>query len=455
MIKNIFVTILISIVTLTLNAQFNLRTYQPISSDYYFKGDTLFTAIEIKFNKDINTSSGASIVVGTKRDMKIFSPIADNLTIDNIEIYSTVDAQTAVNVTIKNITVSRCNIHHVHWGVRFATDLNGYNNNLHNKVNLIQNWIHDTKDDGVFIQYQHNILIRENYIWNVNMNYVLPSSGSGGDCIQISYLADSILVLDNVLDHSSMGDKFCLIFGSTASANGYALIKGNVMKGVDYEDYIKENPTTRKVNSLMYIQPHGNITICGNVFICGTNAWYELNTNVSNVEAYNNYFYNQVECLRLAQTWNNNIHNNTFEQGLSSYISDYANGDFIVKNVYYTNILYPKLKIANVGSNIPLEWSALIDPKTIPFNYGCPEYVKSRLSIPKYTFDTIDITNYYLIYKDTLIVHIKDTVIQHFDTINVFEKIKIMPVSIDSIMNESINQYFENIQPKDIKIEIK
>lgn len=451
-----FITTIIGLfIAFILNAQdvFNLRTYQPISENYYFKGDTLYTGIEIKNNKSLTKQSGAVKIVGLKYDMKVISPQVDGLTISGLEICSMADAQSAINCPLKTITIRNCNIHDCHWGIRAASTQANFNNSLPKRITIINTWIHDTKDDGVFTQFQKRIDMDSCWIYNVNKDYWLLNSTSGGDCLQFSSFTDTIYIRNSIIDHSTSGDKFCLIMGAVNQYFGLAVIENNVFKGVPDWVRERENNTTHTVkgNSLIYFQPFKTIIFRNNICIGGSHGIYEYDAGTCNLIAYNNYFWGQVQAFRPSVAWANNVYNNTFDYGLATYISDEPTDDIYSKNVFYTNKNYPGLKISSYGNYKPAVWTALVDPKTIPYGWGCSPQIKSKfLTRPEVYIDTIRHNEYYFTARDTLIK--RDTLIHIFDTntINYYRKVEILPISIDSVVTNYLKQYFEKT-----KVEIK
>lgn len=413
--KTIIILIL-SALSLAVNAQvFDLHNYKPASSDYLFRNDTLFTAYQITVNTAKYSSlTGAKTIVysgGRGKVLTISGP--GNFELTGIEIYST-EGQAICAVLIQDsgtVTIDKCNLHNCEWGVRA---FNGFNSHI-----VVKNsWIHDTRDDGIFAQNTNNWTIEYNIIDRVNQAYFTKSPG-GGDCIQIAYRQGHLHIHHNYLDHSDMGNKFCIIVGSNDYPEAMLNFHDNVLIGRSYADKLREDPLTHTVesNSCMYLKTI-NSDIRNNVFINGMNAIFQGGSPVVYFKAWNNMFIGQYECLSLSGTWLNEISNNTFKNGIKSYFKGSATGDSIYNNKLDLKQI-TEASSRNLYANQPAYWTY---SKTDRFGYGCSKALELRAN----TETVIDTVPYY-------------------DSIPV-EKIVKVPVYDTIGTAEVIRDYFNNAQ---------
>ena len=156
------------------------------------------------------------------------------------------------------------------WGIR------GYTQGFR----IIGNEIHDTKDDGIFVQNVSFFEIGNNTIYRVNTNWVAPTtpqSEAAGDGIQLAQ-ADMWWVHDNDIDRTSSGNKFCFI----ADVTTYGIFEGNSLQGpLD----------TQEGGASIYLSESGGgqFVIRGND-INGPNPGSSIYTHALGVEIYENDF---------------------------------------------------------------------------------------------------------------------------------------------------------------------
>lgn len=417
-----YLIILGILTSVILNAQvFDLRTYKPISENYRFSGDTLFTAYQIAINTNKYSSlTGAKTIVysgGRGKVISISGP--GDFELIGVEIYST-QGQAICAVLIQdsgNVVIDKCNLHHCEWGIRA---FNGFNSS----ITVRNSWIHDTRDDGIYAENTNDWEICYNTIERVNQAYFTNDPG-GGDCIQIAYRQRFLNIHHNYLDHSDVGNKFCVIVGSTNYPEALLSYHDNILIGRSYADKLREDPTTHTIesNSCMYLKSI-NSGIYNNIFINGMNAIFQGGSPVVYFKAWNNMFIGQYECLSLSGTWLNEISNNTFKNGIKSYFKGSAVGDSIYNNKLDLNRI-TESSCRNLYANQPAYWTY---SKTDRFGFGCSKALELR-AITETVIDTVP----------------------YYDSIPV-EKIVKVPVYDTIGTAAAIRDYFNNAK---INIQIK
>jgi hypothetical protein len=101
-----------------------------------------------------------------------------------------------------------------------------------------------------------------------------------------------------------------------------------------------------------------------------------------------------------------------------------------------------------ISCHVNNDWTAWTIKKDNYAATGAYIYTHQSNNVDFYfQFDT---TAVYTIEKDTLIK--RDTLIYKYITIEYYKKVEILPYSIDSIMDKKINEYFDKIEPKTIKL---
>lgn len=433
------ITILLIFTAVTCNCQksvLDLSTYKSISKDYYISGDTLYTGYAIIINTDIySTVIGSKFIRytgGRNKIIQIYGSGNFEFIGFDVSVARGGVAICAIHISDSaTVIIGYCDLHHVQWGIRA---FQGFNS----KIIVKNTKIHDTEDDGIFAQNTNDWEIYNCHIWNVNMNYWKPNSTSGGDCIQIAYRQGTLNIHHNIFDHSSTGNKFCVIVGATNVIGGSLDFYDNILIARSNADRLAEDATTHKVsgNSCMYLKPLNDYKIYNNTFINGSNAMFQQGSNPSNLEAYNNYFQGQTETISLTNSWVNTIHNNTFTQGITRYFKGSATGDNIHHN-YFSLDNFKESDIKSFFVSQPQTFEYTLVPAN---GYGCSDNITARKSgsfesnpCTVTIYDTvrtiieIPTPKYYDVPRDTLIIH--------------YEKYYKLPFSIDSVMNRLINEY--------------
>ncbi|MFW5803912.1 MAG: right-handed parallel beta-helix repeat-containing protein [bacterium] len=148
-----------------------------------------------------------------------------NVTIQNLEIKSP-RATSCIRGRGKNsnnILIDSLILMNSEWGIRLIDNWSG--------IKILYTKIFGTGDDGIYTKGVNEIEIGHCQIYDVNKKYLInkDESYSGGDCIQISSTCSGVNIHDNVLDHSSTGNKFCIIVESDGDDN--CIIENNTFIG--------------------------------------------------------------------------------------------------------------------------------------------------------------------------------------------------------------------------------
>lgn len=283
-------------------------------------------------NHIINISSSASVTV---KDLEITS---SGNWVSGVAIQGT---------NASNNQVNNCVIHHTQWGVRVITTSAG------NKI--LKSTINDTGDDGIYIKDASNIEIGFCTVFDVNKKYLVnpDQSYSSGDCIQMASTNNlSFNIHDNILDHSSMGNKFCIIawgnnYSGTIERNtliGNAshntsgiylsattktvIVRYNMIKNAEYGIYAYAR-TDAYYNAFannrtgVSLQPSYTFTGRNNVFYnntlygvtSGTNTTLSLRNNIFNITG-------SAKAIKSGSSITSN--NNVFNTQQSGFINNYA-----------------------------------------------------------------------------------------------------------------------------------
>lgn len=221
----------------------------------------------------------------------------------NISSTGTMVAQACISVegTSSNLLIDNCEIHSAEWGIRMPVAVGAAG------FRVLNTTVHNCGDDGIYAKDVKNIEVGYCHVYDVNRKYLInpDQSYSAGDCIQITgnpTVANALQVNihDNILDHSNMGNKFCLI-----------------VVGDYYSGTIERNVMTGSSSSSCIYLWHstGSVTVSKNVLQSGVYGIYSyvndlqvhynkfLNNNIgisvlpssltrTNLTAYNNVFYN-------------------------------------------------------------------------------------------------------------------------------------------------------------------
>jgi len=178
----------------------------------------------------------------------------------------------------------------------FATQWDG--------LTIVYSTIHDCGFDGIVNRYCSQIEIAHNYIYNVNLQFNVAGSEnqllSPGDCIQCNSGGHQVIsVHHNTLDHSTTGNKFCLI---VASADATLGCHHNHMIGThDYD--VDEHPV-----SAIYLGGSG-INIYNNLI---ENCNYGLYCYADNAKFNYNIVLNATIGVQVMDNHSCSVNNNLF-----------------------------------------------------------------------------------------------------------------------------------------------
>lgn len=295
------------------------------SNTYLQKAGTTYTSNStISINGKTNVTLG---MYGTGNKPKIVTTGSgqhminvsgsSGVTIKDLEIYSTGTWISGVIIQgsgAGNNTINKCVIRHTEWGVRILTTAGG------NKV--LYSTINDIRDDGIYIKDASSIEIGNCTIFDVNKKYLVNTneSYSSGDGIQIASTNNMVFnIHDNIIDHSSMGNKFCII----AWGNNYSgTIERNTIIGARNKNTsgIYLSPTTKTVcvryNNIKEgeygIYNYSKLDAYYNVFSgnkTGIQTLSGYTLNARNNVFYNNYTYGVSSASSTTTTLRNNIFN--------------------------------------------------------------------------------------------------------------------------------------------------
>lgn len=290
---------------------------------YLQKGGTTYTttsSISVSGKSSVilgsyGTGKGKIVTTGTGTHIINVSN-STSVTVRDLEVYSTGTWTSGIIIqgTATNNQITNCIIRKTEWGVRILTTSGG--------LKVLNTTINDIRDDGLYVKDASSIEIGFCTIFDVNKKYLVnpDQSYSAGDCIQLASTNNlSFNIHDNILDHSSMGNKFALI----AWGNNYSgtieknTIIGNINKNTSG---IYLSPTTKTVivrynmikNSEYGIYSFAKVDAYYNAFTNNkigiqTNSGYNL-TSRNNV-FYNNTSYGVTSSSNTSVTLRNNIFN--------------------------------------------------------------------------------------------------------------------------------------------------
>lgn len=266
----------------------------------------------------ISSSSSARIVRLTN---------SSNCTIRDLEITSTTGILGPIAIGIdgssSNNLVDSCLLRNCQYGVNMGTTVGAVGNRI------LRTIIHTTGDDGMYLKDMKTLEVGFCHIYDVNRKYLTnpDQSYSAGDCIQIVgnpnvANALTINIHDNILDHSSMGNKFCLI---VVGDHYSGVVENNIMTGTSSTSgmylwhttgtiTVRKN-TVQSANYSIYSYVH-DLQVHYNKFInnhLGISVQASALTQTS-VTALNNIFYNNTSFCLAANVSSSSIvsRNNTF-----------------------------------------------------------------------------------------------------------------------------------------------
>lgn len=351
----------------------------------------------------ISTSATARIIRFTN---------STNCTVRDLELTSTVGVLGPIAIGIDgssaNNLVDSCLMHNCEYGVNIGTNVGMEGNRI------LRSIIHNTGDDGMYLKDMKDIEVGFCHIYDVNKKYLINTDQgySAGDCIQIvgnPVVANALTINihDNVLDHSSMGNKFCLIVvgeyysgdivGNTMTGSnstscmylwhstGTVNVSNNTLQNGAYSIYSYVHNLQVHYNKIInnsmgiFILPSAltqtTLTALNNVFYNINSACISISTSTSSLVSKNNAFYligssakaYSTNSNAVTSNYNNfNIQQNGFINGystLSSWRSSTGNDlNSFVGNPMFVNpaisdfCLQPGSPCINSGTNVNLQF---------------------------------------------------------------------------------------------------
>ncbi|HLO90422.1 MAG: cadherin domain-containing protein [Chloroflexota bacterium] len=264
-------------------------------------------------NKPRIISSGAT----TSKVIDITS--CYNMVISNLEIASTTGQVTAAIIIdgtgSSNNLIDNCIARDAQWGIRILTTSAG------NRI--LNTQVYNTQDDGIYIKDTPDIEIGYCNVYNVNLKYFVnpDQTYSSGDNIQIASTNNhNFNIHHNILDHSTTGNKFCLI----AWGNNYSgIVEYNTMIG-----------NSSQVTSCIYLSPTtSNVTVRYNSI---SNGNYGIYSYVTNFHVYYNKFVSNKTAIAVLNNYHLLAENNIFYTNVNTAISGFSGSLVTSKN----NIFY-------------------------------------------------------------------------------------------------------------------
>ncbi len=311
---------------------------------YLQKSGTSFTSNQrITFSGKANITMGAygsgakpKIVASGSGDHIIYVAHSNNVIVKDLEITSSGTWTSGITImgnNASNNVINNCYIHKTGWGIRIITNSAG-NKILHSKI-------HDILDDGIFIQDVSNIEIGYCTIYDINKKYLTNTnqSYSAGDGIQITSSNNlNFNIHHNTIDHSSMGNKFCLIIWGN---NYTGVIEHNTMVG----------NVAKGSNGLYFHTTNQPVTVRYNVF---RNGSFGIITYANNLDAYYNRFSNNKVGILVNPGYSMNSRNNVFNGNTRYGVqASYGSSVTFKNNIFYLNSSPAKAFYAtgNVSAN--------------------------------------------------------------------------------------------------------
>jgi hypothetical protein len=284
------------------------------------RGTTFTTNGNLWINQKSNVTMGAygtgskPKFISTGNNVKVLDfANSTNCILRNFEVTSTGNALTAVYIAsgCSNILIDSCVINNCEWGIRVVTNGGG--------TRILNSTIHNIGDDGIYVMYVPNIEIGYCHIYDVNMKWHTDpnQSYSPGDNIQISSTNNLYFhIHNNILDHSSTGNKFCFI---AYGVNYSGLIEHNTMIG-----------NAANVTSCLYFHPTtGTVTVRYNTLKDGNYAIYSY---VNNLQLHYNKIINNKYGIRVLTNYNLTALNNVFYGNTEYCISSLGNTTITSRN---------------------------------------------------------------------------------------------------------------------------
>jgi len=161
------------------------------------------------------------------------------------------------------------------------------------------------------------MILIKNYLINPDQSY------SAGDGIQIASTNNmNFNIHDNIIDHSSMGNKFCII----AWGNNYSgVIENNVLIG-----------NVPQVTSAIYLSPTTKTVIVRYNTIKNSN--YGIYSYANVLDAYYNRFSENKVAINVLPGYSLNARNNVFYLNTTNSVAGTSNSNITLKNnIFYIN----------------------------------------------------------------------------------------------------------------------
>lgn len=342
-----------------------------VSGNTYLQKSGTTTNNRITFNGKNNITIGA-YGSGSKPIIKtsgtglhiIYIANSYNITVKDVELTTTGTWSSAITIqglNAANNIIRNCYLHNVEWGIRILTPAGG--------TKILNSTIRNIRDDGIFAQDVSSIEIGYCYIADVNRKYQVNTSESyaAGDGIQIGSTNNlSFNIHNNTIDHSSMGNKACIIvwgnnFSGVIEKN---IIIGNIPKNAS-GIYLHQTSKTVVIrynvikNSAVGITTNASMidayynTILGNKVGVMVNPGYKA--NVRNNVIYNNTKYGIQTSYSTTLTLRNNIFNTNSSAAKALYYQGAVSSNYNVFGQQYSGFIngYPTLSIwrSNTGND--------------------------------------------------------------------------------------------------------
>lgn len=279
---------------------------------------------------------------------------SSNIIIKDLEVTSTGKWISAIIIqgnSSANNTINNTLLHGTEWGVRIITKSAG------NKV--LKSTIHNVGDDGIYVKDASTIEIGYSTIFDVNKKYLTNTDEkvSSGDGIQIASTNNmNFHIHNNIIDHSSTGNKFCII---AWGENYTGIIENNVLTG-------NKNATT----SGIYLSPTtSTVTVRYNVMKDGN---YGIYAYAKNLDAYYNRFSNNTIGIQVNKDYSLTSRNNVF----------YNNDKYAVTSSENTNVsLYNNIISMNSSSAKAIKTKGTLKSDNNVFNTQHSEFINDKASL--------------------------------------------------------------------------
>lgn len=238
---------------------------------------------------------------------------SSNVVVKDIEVFTTGKWTSAIIIQGSNAgnnVIDNTVLRKTEWGIRVLTTAGG------NKI--MRSTINDIGDDGIYIKDASSIEIGFCTIFDINKKYLINTDQaySAGDGIQIASVNNMVFnIHDNIIDHSSMGNKFAII----AWGNNYSgIIERNTIIG-----------NASKVVSGIYLSPTTKtVTIRYNNI---KNSNYGI-YNYSKADVYYNIFSNNKTGIQTMAGYSLNARNNVFYNNTATAVSSATNTSTTLRN---------------------------------------------------------------------------------------------------------------------------